>query len=72
MEAIGVHPFRTQVKRRKAYMVGESAHGDEAQSPVDTMRVLATGWMQSLPGLTRGDLLGSAHAVGPRTERDEG
>ncbi len=31
VEAVGVQPFRTKVKRRKAYPGGKSADGDEAR-----------------------------------------
>jgi hypothetical protein len=46
-EAIGVSRLRTRVKRRKAFMMGESAHGDEARFLSDIMSVLATRSRQS-------------------------
>jgi hypothetical protein len=46
VEAIGAQPFRTQVKRRKAAWVGESAAGDEAQFASGAHDVLATGWLR--------------------------
>jgi hypothetical protein len=33
MEAVGVLPYRTKVKRRKATVAGKSARGDKAPYP---------------------------------------
>ncbi len=53
MEAIGVCPFRTKVKRRKASVAGESDASDEAQYPHGVAGVLATGRGRNLLALPR-------------------
>lgn len=48
VEAIGVQPDRTEVKRRKASRAGEPAPSGEARYPSGTRDVLATGRLRGL------------------------
>lgn len=48
MEAIGGHPFRTKVKRRKAFRDGRVGSQRRSPVPVGVAVVVATGWMASL------------------------
>ena len=67
MEAIGVQPYRTKVKRRKASGTGESAPSDEARYLLVFLDVMATGWLRSLNVLPWEICGAPANPVGPRT-----
>jgi len=70
VEVIGVQPFRTKVKRRKAFSEGgELAPSSNALFPLALRDGSGDGMVAKSVDLTRGALPGSAQAVG-RTTRE--
>jgi len=60
VEAIGVQPDRTQVKRRKAWRAGEPAGSGEARNPSGSPLSIGDEAVAKSVDLIRGVLSGSA------------